>query len=111
MPALPSRLYTTDPKDFDYLFTLAAQIVETSSARRNVELDFTGCKFLMQNAVAILVGLAKLRTVEALWFSDGIRSTSKCVAALDRNQFLRFFGQPSREPIGGWPTFAAGEKR
>ncbi len=102
MPAFAIPTLHDQPKDFDYLFILAAQIVEVSASRRcNIELDFTGCRFLMQNAVAILGGLAKL--IEHNGCSVTFRwdtLNEKVRRSLERNGFLNFFGQPSSIPTG-----------
>jgi len=96
MPAFSIPTLRDQPKDFDYLFVLASQIVEVSQSRRcNIELDFSGCKLLMQNAVAILGGLAKL--IEHNGCSVIFRWNTiddKVRRSLERNGFLDFFGQP-----------------
>jgi len=103
MPAFSIPTLHDQPKDFDYLFILVSQIVEVSLSNRcNIELDFTRCKFLMQNAVAILGGLAKL--IEHNGCSVTFRwdtVNEKVRRSLERNGFLDFFGQSSSTPVDG----------
>jgi hypothetical protein len=83
---------------FSRLFKLSA--VATSRAE-GISFDFSNCKYLMQNGVAVLGGLAKLlesqgRPVEFKWRT----MRPEIASSLGNNGFLRFFGQPSRPPTG-----------
>jgi hypothetical protein len=86
-----------EPEHFTRLFRLAALAASADS----VSFDFSKCKFLMQNGVAVLGGLAKLlesqgRDVEFKWWT----MRPKVAASLGNNGFLRFFGLSGSKPTG-----------
>jgi hypothetical protein len=71
------------------------------ASRDLVSFDFSRCKFLMQNGVAFLGGLAKLleaqgRPAEFRWRT----MRAEVAASLGNNGFLRFFGQAGSRVTG-----------
>lgn len=81
-------------KDCAILSGIAQRIHRLKSC--HIIFDFTNCKSLMQNAVAVLGGLAKLaekfdNRVEFGW--DTL--TMKARQTLERSGFMAFFGQPT----------------
>jgi signal transduction histidine kinase len=77
--------------DFDYLFELWSQV---QGPRRRITFDFTECRFLRQNAVAFLGGLARLiayrsGNVSFAWntLHENVRTN------LAQNGFLEAFGE------------------
>jgi hypothetical protein len=72
-----------------------------TSSRDLISFDFSRCKFLMQNGVALLGGLAKVleaddRPPVFQWHT----MRSEVAASLANNGFLRFFGQPGKRSKG-----------
>ncbi len=89
------RTINESSADFDYLFNLWKI---TSQDDEDLYLDFSGCRFLGQNAVAFLGGLARLIESRGrrVWFAW--HTLNPAVRAnLTQNGFLRAFGHP-REP-------------
>jgi hypothetical protein len=87
-----------EPEHFTRLFELAAA---ATTAAGSVSFDFKKCRYLMQNGVAVLGGLARLlqsraQSVQFKWWT----MRSKIAASLGNNGFLRFFGRPGAEPTG-----------
>lgn len=83
---------------FYRLFRLSA--IATSS-QDLISFDFSRCKFLMQNGVALLGGLAKFLESEGRPADFQWRTMRQEVAAsLGNNGFLRFFGQSARRSKG-----------
>lgn len=85
-------------EDFFALFNLWSA---SSSHDGSVLFEFSKCRFIMQNGVAFLGGLAKLlessgKPVTFKW--DTIRPP--VAASLRRNGFLPFFGQPGEIVTG-----------
>jgi hypothetical protein len=86
-----------EPEHFTRLFALA-DFAQSADA---VSFDFRKCRFLMQNGVAVLGGLAMLlksqgKRVEFKWGS--MRPT--IAASLANNGFLGFFGQSGMRTTG-----------
>jgi hypothetical protein len=82
-----------EPGDFDRLFSLWEQVNDECL---HVAFDFSGCRFLRQNAVAFIGGLARL--IEARDGKAEFRWNTlqqKVSANLAQNGFLVAFGHPS----------------
>ena len=85
---------TDSRADFEALFGIARRIHEFRDEK--VLLDFSGCSFLMQNAVSVLGGLTKLAEhhgcrVEFAWHT----LSQEVQRNLARNGLMQFVGQPA----------------
>lgn len=83
---------------FELLFVVVKQFEQS---QMQVRLDFSKCKFLMQNAVAVLGGLASLakdRGGSCVFLWDTLPTDVQ--RSLGRNGFMPFFGQPTVKVAG-----------
>jgi hypothetical protein len=84
---------STDPRTYERFFKLYADAMSAAERHSGIQLDFTGCVFLHQHAVAFLGGLVRALqhrgcTVEARL--DSIAAT--VWSNLSRNGFIRTMG-------------------
>ncbi len=90
-----------EPSDFDRLFHPWQQIEEKGILFEEVRFDFSNCRFLRQNAVAFLGGLAhyiehNAGTLTFAW--ETLRADVR--QNLAQNGFMAAFGRPMRPWVG-----------
>lgn len=84
--------------DFDYLFELWSQV---KGSHLHVTFDFSECRFLRQNAVAFLGGLARLITFRSGTVSFAWNTLHENVRTnLAQNGFLAAFGEDEQPWTG-----------
>lgn len=89
---------TDSTYDFEYLFALGTAVLRSGL---HVALDFSDCRFLMQNGVAVLGGLARLveyrgGRIDFLW--DTLQPDVR--RSVGRNGFMQYFGMPGLRSTG-----------
>lgn len=86
------------PHDFDRLFGLWSQVNDDSLT---VDFDFSSCKFLRQNGVAFLGGLARMIQYRAGSVNFRWKTLpQKIFTNLGQNGFLAAFGYPKSSWLG-----------